>query len=91
MRKMLKTLIVFASIACLVATFMLSGCTKHPNEEQLNTLEETKKAALAAEDELAQKQQEKADLENELTEKKQKLEEAKSEKEAVKSRLGSPE
>ena len=60
MRKMLRTLIVFASIACLVLTFALSGCTKHPNEEQLNTLEETQKAALAAEDELAQKQQEKA-------------------------------
>ena len=88
MRKMLKTLIVFASVACLVATFFLSGCTKHPNEQQLNTLEETKKAALTAEDELAKKQQEKADIENELAEKKQKLEDAKSEKEAVKNRLG---
>lgn len=88
MRKMLKTAVIFASIACLLLTFLLSGCTKHPNEEQLNTLEETKKAALAAEDELAKKQQEKADLENELAEKKQKLEDAKSEKEAVKNRLG---
>jgi septal ring factor EnvC (AmiA/AmiB activator) len=88
---MLKTLVVLASIACLVAGFSLTGCTPHPSEEQLNQLEETKKAALAAEDELAQKQQEKADLENELAEKKQKLEEAKSEKEAIKAKLGSPE
>ena len=85
---MLKLTVVFASIACLLAMFLFSGCTKHPNEEQLNALEETKKAALAAEDELANKQQEKADFENELAEKKQKLEDAKSEKEAVKSRLG---
>ncbi|MBN2012539.1 hypothetical protein JW960_24640 [candidate division KSB1 bacterium] len=83
MRKVLKSLTVFASIACLVAMFTLSGCTRHPNEGQLQTLEETKKAALAAEDELAQKQQEKADLEKELAEKKQKLEYAKSEKAKV--------
>ena len=88
MRKMLKMIVVIASITCLLATFLLSGCTKHPNEEQLNTLEETKKAALAAEDGLAKKQQEKADVENELAETKQKLEDAKSEKEAVKNRLG---
>ena len=88
MPKMLKMIVMFASIACLLTTFLLSGCTKHPNEEQLNTLEETKKAALAAEDDLAKKQQEKADLENELAEKKQKLEDAKSEKEAIKSKLG---
>jgi len=88
MSKLMRALVMFASITCLLAMFLFSGCTKHPNEEQLNTLEETKKAALTAEDELAQKQQEKADLENELAEKKQKLEEAKSEKEAIKSKLG---
>ena len=83
MRKMLKTLIVLASVTCLVLSMTLTGCTKHPNEEQLQTLEEQKKAALSAEDLLAKKKQEKADLERELAEKKGKLEEAKSEKEAV--------
>ena len=91
MRKMLRTLTVYASVACLVATFTLSGCTRHPNEEQLNTLEETKKAALNAEDELAKNQQEKTDLENELAEQKQELEKAKSEKDAVKAKLGGQE
>ena len=91
MRNMLKMLVVSLSVICLLATFFLTGCTKHPNEEQLNTLEETKKAALAAEDQLAQKQQEKADLENELAEKKQKLEDAKQEKETVKNRLNASE
>jgi len=88
MRKMLRSIVVFASILCLLGTFLLSGCTKHPNEEQLNTLEETKKAALAAEEELAKKQQEKAELENELAEKEAQLKKAKSEKEAIKSKLG---
>jgi len=63
------------------------GCTKHPNEQQLNALEETKRAALASEEELAKKQQEKADLQKELAEKKQKLAKAQSEKEAVKAKL----
>jgi len=83
MRKVLKSLTVFASIACLIAMFALSGCTKHPNEKQLQVLEETKKAALAAEEKLAEKQQEKADLQKELAEKNKKLEYAKSEKAKV--------
>ncbi len=88
MKKMLRSIIVLTALVCLIGTFFLTGCTKHPNEEQLNTLEETKKAALAAEDDLAKKQQEKADLQNELAEKKEKLEEAQSEKEAIKRQLG---
>ena len=88
MRKTLRLIVVVAAIIGLLGSFLLSGCTKHPNEEQMNTLEETKKAALAAEEELAKKQQEKADLENELTEKNEQLEKAKEEKAAIKSKLG---
>jgi septal ring factor EnvC (AmiA/AmiB activator) len=88
MRKAFRAIVVMTAILGLLGTFLLSGCTKHPNEEQMNTLEETKKAALSAEDELAKKQQEKADLENELAEKKEQLDKAKEEKAAVKSRLG---
>jgi len=88
MHKTLRALAVFATIICFVGTLLIAGCTKHPNEEQMNTLEETKKAALSAEDELAKKQQEKADLENELAEKNEQLEKAKEEKAAIKSQLG---
>lgn len=88
MRKTLKMVVVFASIACLLWTFLFFGCTKHPSQEQLNVLEETKKAALSAEEQLAKKQQDKADLQSELAEKKQKLEETKSEKAKVKSKAG---
>lgn len=64
-----------------------SGCTKHPNTEQLNALEEQKKAALAAEDQLDQLRREKAELEKKLAAKKAKLEESKKEKADVQQRL----
>jgi septal ring factor EnvC (AmiA/AmiB activator) len=88
MRKTFKAVIVLTSIVCLILSLFLSSCTKHPNEDQLQLLEEKQKEANSAEDLLAKKQQEKADLERELAEKKQKLEDAKSEKEAVKNRIG---
>ncbi|UCE05886.1 MAG: hypothetical protein JSW07_20220 [bacterium] len=87
MRKLSRTIILIVSVACLILSLSIGGCTKHPNEQQLQALEEQRKAALAAEEQLVKKQQERADLERELAEKKQKLEDAKSEKEAVKNRL----
>ncbi len=87
MRKLSRMIIVLFSVACLILSLLLSGCTKHPNEKQLQALEEQRKAALAAEEQLSKCQQQKADLERELAEKKQTLEEAKSEKETVTNRL----
>lgn len=87
MQKVGKLLLVITIIVMLTFSFVLMSCSKHPSDEQLKALEETKKAALAAEDQLAAKKQEKANLERELAEKKQKLEEQKKEKEKVKSRL----
>jgi len=87
MRKLARTVLVLISVAGLVLSLSLAGCTKHPNEKQLQALEEQRKAALAAEEQLAKCQQGKADLQRELAEKKQKLEDAKSEKEVVTNRL----
>ena len=87
MGKLSRTILVIVSVACLVLSLSIGGCTKHPNEQQLQALEEQSKAAIAAEDELAKCQQEKADLDRELAEKKQKLEDAKSEKNLVTNRL----
>lgn len=87
MGKLSRTILVIVSVACLVLSLSIGGCTKHPNERQLQALEEQRKAAIAAEDELAKCQQEKADLDRELAEKKQKLEDAKSEKNLVTNRL----
>lgn len=87
MRKLTRMIVVIISVTCLILSLTMGGCTKHPNEKQLQALEEQRKAALAAEDQLAKCQQQKADLGRELSEKKQKLDQAKSEKEAIKSKL----
>jgi len=87
MRKISRTIIVAVSVACLILSICLSGCTKHPNEKQLQALDEQRKAASAAEEQLNKCQQQKADLDRELAEKKQKLDDAKSEKQAVTNRL----
>jgi outer membrane PBP1 activator LpoA protein len=89
MRKLSRAIVVIISVVCLILSLSIfNGCTKHPNEQQLQALEEQRKAALAAEEQLAKCQQSKGDVERELAEKKLKLDDAKSEKEAVTSRLG---
>jgi Na+-translocating ferredoxin:NAD+ oxidoreductase RnfG subunit len=87
MRKLSRTIILLVAIACLALSLALSGCTKHPNEKQLQALEEQRKAALAAEDQLTKCNQQKADVHREVAEKKQKLESAKSEKEMIEKKL----
>jgi len=87
MVKLKRSPAVLAAIAVLLFAFAFVGCTKHPNEDQLNALEETKKAAFAAEDQCAAKKQENERLEKQLAEKKQALEEMKQEKAKVESRL----
>lgn len=87
MRKLGRSLTVLLTVGVLMLSFVLSSCTKHPNEEQLKALEETKKAALSAEDQLAAKKQEKSRVERQLAEKKQKAAETKKEKEKVCARV----
>jgi hypothetical protein len=87
---MLKATRIFTQVlvsGIFVTGLFFSGCTKHPSTEQLNALEEQKKAALAAEDQLNKLQREKADLQNQLAKKKAELEKSKIEKEAVQQRL----
>jgi hypothetical protein len=85
MQKMLRAFVV---IAVLASTFsIIVGCSRGPNEEQLQMLEETKTAALAAEEANADCQKGLADAESQLAEQKQKLAEMKQEKEAVGKRL----
>lgn len=87
MRKLSRTIILFAAVACLILSLALSGCTKHPNEKQLQALEEQRKAALAAEEQLAKCNQQKADVGRELAEKQSKLQSAKSEKAMIEKKL----
>ncbi len=78
--------------AVLVTGFALSlmfstGCSRHPNEEQIRVLEEARAAALSAEEQLAQKQQECNDLQQKVASKEQQLAKLKKERDMVKEKL----
>jgi septal ring factor EnvC (AmiA/AmiB activator) len=85
MKFLLRTLKITLSVA-LFAGF-LASCASHPDEDQIKALEETKAAALSAEQTLAQKKQESSDLQAKLAAKKEELEKVKREKELVLQRL----
>jgi len=86
MRKAMRTMVVFVAVL-LVATFIFTGCTKYAKEAQLQKLDETKAATLAAEKSLNDCNSQAAKLEGQLTENKQALEAMKLEKETVSKRL----
>jgi septal ring factor EnvC (AmiA/AmiB activator) len=74
----------------VLATFMvgvLASCTSHPDEDQIKVLEETKAAALSAEQTLADKKKELKDLQAKLQAKKAELAKVKAEKENVMSKI----
>jgi septal ring factor EnvC (AmiA/AmiB activator) len=75
-------------VGIITAFFIVAtGCSRHPNEEQIRVLEEARSAALAAEQKLADKRQECSDLENQLAQKKDELAAVKQEREDIKKRL----
>lgn len=88
MRKSVRKLLSWIAVLCFMASISMIGCSRHPNEKQLQALEETKQAALSAEAQLEQKRQEKANLENQLAQKKRDLEKAQSEKANIAQKQG---
>jgi len=87
MRKSIRVIAVLSAVVMLMVAFVITGCSRHPNEEQLRQLEETKQAALAGEESQAACANEKAELEKQLAGSEQKLENMKQEKESVSNRL----
>lgn len=87
MRRVSKA-VTLVLLSLFVFSIFAMGCTKRPNAEQLQALEEQKNAALSAESTLEAKRTEKSRLESQLNQKKKELEETKAELEQVKSRLG---
>ena len=75
------------SIMAVLVVAFLAGCTWHPGEEDIQALEETKTAALAAEKTLSDKKTERKDLEAKLEAKKAELVKVKAEKEKVMQKL----
>jgi len=80
MARSVRVLTVGMFCFIFVVSLLLSGCTSYANEEQLNTLEETKAAALAAEENVSAKEAEKAELEAKLAEKQEELKAVQAEK-----------
>jgi peptidoglycan hydrolase CwlO-like protein len=76
----------------LVAIFSLSlltatGCSRHPNEEQIRAMEEARSACLAAEQKLNEVQRERGNLESKLQAKKAELDKTQKEKAHVEQGL----
>lgn len=76
----------------LVAIFSLSlltatGCSRHPNEEQIRAMEEARSACLAAEQKLNEVQRERGNLESQLQSKKAELDKTQKEKAHVEQGL----
>ncbi|MFQ5602140.1 MAG: hypothetical protein ACE5HS_02585 [bacterium] len=87
MRKSSKGFVLLLVAIFVMSFFSFVGCTKHPNAEQLQALEEQKNAALSAENTLEERRREKSKVESELNQKRKELQDAKAELEAVKQRL----
>lgn len=88
MFKLRKAISLLVLAGFLFSVLVVTGCTRYANEKQLQTLDETKAAALSAEQKVENLETEKANLKKELEAKKAKLEEVKKEKETVQQRLG---
>ncbi len=84
MKSFLK--IVLAGLL-LFAVVAMTGCTRHPNEKQINALEETISAANAAQAELDETVKTRKKTESQVKEWENKLSAAEKEKAAVEARL----
>lgn len=74
-------------VTLVVSSFMFSGCTRRPNAQQVQALEEQKQAALAAESTVEERKKEKKNREETVNAKRTELQNAKDELETVKKRL----
>ncbi len=88
MRETTKSYLVKGIAFCMLSSLSLVACTKHPSKEQLQALEEARKAATSAEAQLEQKRSERDALLQQSQEKKAALQKAQNEKAAVAGRLG---
>ncbi len=81
--KFLKLAVTSAATCAL----LLTGCTKKPNEEQLNQLDDARGAAISAETTKSQKIEERRKLEQQVNAKKGVLAEHEAERDDVKQKM----
>lgn len=77
--------LMLASVA--LSSLMLSGCTKHPDQDQLSQLEEARGAAVSAEQTLAAKKQERMQLEQQVSAKEAELSDRQAERDDVQAKM----
>ncbi|RMF61061.1 MAG: hypothetical protein D6748_02620 [Calditrichaeota bacterium] len=84
LKQIQKWLVTSALVATLVFSF---GCASHPNDEQIRQMEETRSAALSAEQRLEELTKQRQQLEGELSQKQQEAQNCEDEKAEVQKRL----
>ncbi len=85
---MKKFISLLFATSLLFSGLFISGCTSHPNAEQLKQLDELKASVQSLEKQIADKKGDKATLEKQIAEKNGKLQQCQSDQEAVKKGLG---
>ncbi len=85
--KMLRRSLVILLLCAFLGSMVLSGCARHPGPEELNQLEMTKAAALAAEEKAEAKTKERMEWEAKLKEKQKQLQKAEDDLKAVEDAL----
>jgi len=83
-----RSFVLLLTVCMFAVGVMLTGCSRTPNEKQMKALEETKAAATAAEDKVAQLEKENVELKAKLAEKQAELKKAQDEKAQVLTRVG---
>ncbi len=77
--------LLLAGIAA--STLVMTGCTKHPDQDQLLKLEEARSAAESAEKSLAEKKKERMALESQVSTKEGELANKEAERDDVKQKM----
>jgi len=87
MAKGIRWCMLFLFSLILVASLLISGCSRYANEEQLTTLDETEAAAAAAEQKVGETEQKNTELKAKLAEKQEELKEAIAEKDRIQAEV----
>ena len=85
---MIKIMKSLFAVVLMTSALLVVGCSSHPSDEELATLNNLKQEVSSLERQLTDKQREKADLEKQIAEKNGKLQQCQSDQEAVKKGLG---
>lgn len=84
MKSVNKLLVALAISGFIMLSF---GCTKHPNEDQIRVMEETRSAALAAEQKIQDLENQKKQLESQLAGENKKVDGVKKDKADTEARV----